>query len=512
MATSSTDPSRRQKASAHPPGADPRRWKALLVLSALQFMILLDMTIVNVALPAIEDGMAFDPAGLTWVVNGYALAAGSLLILGGRLADYYGRRRLLIIGVVLFAASSALCGFATHPAMMILGRFGQGAAEAIAAPASLGLIALLFTDAKERSKALGIWGGLVALGGTLGYVFSGLLTSFTSWRWIFLINLPVALVALIAIPALLDESRMAPGRRGRLDVWGAATSTAGLVAIVYGLLEAAENPWGSAAVVFPVAAGIALLLGMLIIERRVPDPLLPRGFFDNRTRSVVNFTSLFFMAAFIGYTFMLTLFEQDVLGYTPLQSGLGYLPLGIGIGVGIGISSVLVPKIGVKPVVVAGFLGAGVGLALTSFATTDSSYLLGILPGMIVFAVFAGATMPAATNAALHNVTTQDSGLASGVQSTAQQIGGALGLAVLVTFAMRRFLADVTAGEPVEVAMTNGFTLGFQIGAVLMFVGGVLLAVFLERVDGALRDPVVEGVEADLAALSASDDEVGHRP
>ncbi|WP_407319830.1 MFS transporter [Isoptericola halotolerans] len=494
----------RQKATVHPPGTDPRRWKALFVLSALQFMILLDMTIVNVALPAIEDGMAFDQTGLTWVVNGYALAAGSLLILGGRLADYYGRRRLLIIGVVVFAVSSALCGLATHPAMMIVGRFGQGAAEALAAPASLGLIALLFTDAKERSKALGIWGGLVALGGTLGYVFSGLLTNFTSWRWIFLINLPVALIALVAIPALLDESR-ATEKRGKLDVWGAVTSTTGLIAIVYGLLQAAENPWGSGAVVLPVVAGIALILTMLVIERRVADPLLPRGFFHNRTRSVVNFTSLFFMAAFIGYTFMLTLFEQDVLGYSPLQSGLGYLPLGIGIGIGIGASSVLVPKIGVKPVVVAGFIGAGVGLGLTSFVSTESSYLLGILPGMLVFAVFAGATMPAATNAALHGVTKQDSGLASGVQSTAQQIGGALGLAVLVTFATRRFLSDVTAGEPVEVAMTNGFTLGFTIGAVLMLVGGVLLAIFLERVDGALRDPMVEGVEAEVANMTGDE-------
>jgi EmrB/QacA subfamily drug resistance transporter len=499
-------PTRQQQPVVHPPGADPRRWKALIVLSALQFMILLDMTIVNVALPAIEDGLAFSQSGLTWVVNGYALAAGSLLILGGRLADYFGRRRLLVVGVVLFAVSSALCGFATHGGVMILGRFGQGAAEAIAAPASLGLIALLFTDAKERTKALGIWGGLVALGGTLGYVFSGLLTSFTSWRWIFLINLPVAAVALIAIPLLLNESRMSAERRGKLDIGGAVTSTTGLIAIVYGLLQAAENPWGSAAVVFPVGLGVLLLLAMLLIERRVADPLLPRGFFSNRTRSVVNFTSLFFMAAFIGYTFMLTLFEQDVLGYSPLKSGLGYLPLGIGIGVGIGLSSVLVPKIGVKPVVVAGFIGAGVGLGLTSLVTPESSYALGILPGMVIFAVFAGATMPAATNAALHQVTAQNSGLASGVQSTAQQIGGALGLAVLVTFATRRFLTDVTAGEPVEVAMTNGFTLGFQIGSVLMLVGGVLLAVFLERVDGELRDPVLEEVEAGLQPAPVTQD------
>lgn len=491
-------------ANATPNQPDPRRWKALIVLSALQFMILLDMTIVNVALPAIEDGLGFTQTGLAWVVNGYALAAGALLVLGGRMADYYGRRRLLVIGVAVFAVASLLCGVATEPWMMVVGRFAQGTAEAIAAPASLGLIALLFTDPAERAKALGIWGGLVALGGTLGYVFSGLLTTL-SWRWIFLINLPVAILALLVIPRLIDESRMRRKAGQSLDVLGALTSTAGLVAIVYGLLGAAEQSWASAGVVVPLAAGVALLLATVIVERRAATPLIPLEIFRNRTRSVVNFTSLFFMAAFIGYTFMLTLFEQQILGYSPLRSGLAYLPLAIGIGVGIGASSALIPKIGVKPVVVAGFLGAGVGLFLTSTVTPDASYLANILPGMVVFGVFAGATMPAATNAALHQVTSQNSGLASGVQSTAQQIGGALGLAVLVTVAIRHATAGMAAGTDPAVAMTDGYVLAFRVGAVLMLVGGVLLALLLEQVGREMRDPTAEAVEADAALLADSE-------
>lgn len=479
--------------------SDPRRWKALIVLSALQFMILLDMTIVNVALPEIENGLGFSPTDLTWVVNGYALAAGSLLILGGRLADYFGRRRLLIIGVALFAASSALSGFATTPGAMVLGRFGQGTAEALAAPASLGLIALLFTDARERAKALGVWGGMVALGGTLGYVISGLLTTFTSWRWIFLINLPVAVVALVVIPFIVQESRMPDASRGRLDLIGAATSTTGLVAIVYGLLQAGEHPPDSAPVVLPVLAGLALLAWMMLIERRTSDPLIPPDFFKNRTRTVINVTSLFFMAAFIAYTFMLTLFEQGVLGWSPLRSGLTYLPLGVGIGAGIGISSALMPKIGVKPLVVVGFVGAGLGLTLTSFISTDSTYVGGILPGMLVFAVFAGATMPAATNAALHRVTSENSGLASGVQSTAQQVGGAIGLAALVSLAMRAAVDGVMSGATVEQAMTDGFALAFRAGAILMVAGGVLLALYLEKVETTVRDPLAEGVQATRA-------------
>ncbi|RKR87803.1 EmrB/QacA subfamily drug resistance transporter [Micromonospora pisi] len=483
-------------AGAGASGADPRRWWVLALLSGLAFMILLDMTIVNVALPRIQGSLGFSEAGLAWVVNGYVLAAGGLLILGGRLADVFGRRRLLLTGVVIFAVSSAVCGAAVSPGMLIAGRFGQGVAEAIAAPASLGLIALLFTDPKERTKALGIWGGLVALGGTLGYVISGVLTDLTSWRWIFYINLPFAALVLLIMPRLVTESRMVRERGQRLDVTGAITSTTGLVAIVYGLLQAAEHPWRSASVVFPLVGGVCLLAATVVVERRARDPLIPLAFFANRTRSVINVVSLFFMAAFISYTFMLTLFEQQVLGYSPLVSGLAWLPLGLAIGVGIGVGTALIPRLGVKAVAAAGFIGAGVGLFLTSTIDVDTRYVSGILPGMIVFGVFAGATMPAATNAALHGVTAQDSSLASGVQNTMQQIGGALGLAVLVTLALRYTDDQLQLGVAAQVAVVSGYVVALRTGAGLMVLGGVLILLLFERVDPELRDPTAEIVGA----------------
>jgi EmrB/QacA subfamily drug resistance transporter len=498
------------RAQTHPfqlRGADPRRWLVLALLCGLQFMILLDVTVVNVALPRIQDGLGFSESGLTWVVNGYVLAAGGLLLLGGRLADVFGRKRLLLTGVVIFAASSAVCGSAVNPAMMIAGRFAQGMAEAIAAPAALGLIALLFTDPRERTKALGLWGGLLALGGTLGSAISGVLTGLANWRWIFFINVPVALIVLAVLPRLVAESRMVRARdsgaracrapiNAGLDVPGALASTAGLICLVYGLNSAASHPWDSASVLLPLLAGAALLAATVVLERRASDPLIPLSFFANRTRSVVNVATLGFTAAFTAYTFMLTLYEQHVLGWSPLRGGLSWLPLGLAIGAGIGVSTALVPRLGVKALAALGFLGAAAGLLVTSTIGVDSTYVGAILPGMVVFGLFAGVTMPAATNAALHGVTGQDSSLASGVQGTAQQVGGALGLAVLVTVAVRGAASGRADGVADRVATTAGYAGALRIGAVLLVIGGLLIALLLERVSTTMRDPRAEMVEA----------------
>jgi MFS family permease len=416
-------------------------------------------------------------------------------LLGGRLADVYGRKRLLLTGVVIFAASSAVCGAAVNPAMMIAGRFAQGMAEAIAAPAALGLIALLFTDPRERTKALGLWGGLLALGGTLGSAISGVLTGLANWRWIFFINVPVALLVLAILPRLVAESRMVRARAG-LDVSGALASTAGLICLVYGLNSAASHPWQSASVLLPLLAGAALLAGTVALERRASDPLIPMSFFANRTRSVVNVATLGFTAAFTAYTFMLTLYEQHVLGWSPLRGGLSWLPLGLAIGAGIGLSTALVPRLGVKALAATGFLGAAAGLLMTSTIGVDSTYVGGILPGMVVFGLFAGATMPAATNAALHGVTGQDSSLASGVQGTAQQVGGALGLAVLVTIAVRGAAIHRADGVTDHVATTAGYAGALRIGAVLLVIGGLLIALLVERVSTTMRDARAEMVEA----------------
>ena len=481
--------------------ADPRRWKALGVLALIQFMLILDVTVVNVALPRMQHDLGFSRAGLAWVVNGYVLMAGGFLLLGGRMADVLGRRRLFLLGVGVFAAASAVCGAAVVPGMLVAARFVQGLGEALAAPASLGLIALLFPDPRERMKALGMWGGIAGLGGTSGTVISGLLVNYASWRWIFLVNIPVALLALTVVPRLVAESRMVR-EHGRPDVLGAVTGTGGLIAVVDGLLAAAAHPWGAPQVVLPLAGGAALLVLMVLIEAGSDAPLVPLDFFRNRTRVVTNFVTLFFSSSFFSYFFLLTLFEQQVLGWSPLRGGLSYLPFGLSIGAGIGVGTALMPRLGVKPLLASGFFGCAVGLWLTSGITVNTSYAGGILPGMIVLGIFSGVSFPAIGNAALHEVTGQDSSLASGVQNAMQQVGGAIGLSCLVTFALRHAAGQMHHGLAVGAASAQGYALAWRIGSGLLAVGGVLVLALLEHVLASRREPA-EVAPTVLAAAPA---------
>lgn len=490
----SSDPPKSPTAASD---SDPRRWKALAVLGLIQFMLILDVTVVNVALPQIQQTLGFSRSGLAWVVNGYVLAAGGFLLLGGRIADILSRRRVFLIGVGLFAAASAVCGAAFGPGILVVSRFAQGLGEALAAPASLGLIALLFPDPRERIKALGIWGGLAGIGGTSGTVISGVVTDLASWRWIFLINLPVAVFALAAVPRLVSESRMVR-EHAHPDVAGAVTGTAGLVAVVDGLLAAASHPWGSWQVLVPLLGGVGLTALMVRIEARSQAPLVPLEFFTNRTRVVTNFVTLFSASAFFSYFFLLTLFEQQTLGYSPLTGGLSYLPFGVSIGAGIGLSTALMGRIGVKPLLAAGFFGSAVGLLLTSGIDPHASYVANVLPGMMVLGLFSGMTFPAIGNASLHEVTGQDASLASGVQSAMQAVGGAIGLSTLVTFALRHASAQIHDGVPAAVASTNGYVLAFRIGTVLLGIGGVLVLLLLERVS-----PAPRSAEAEITAGSA---------
>src|SRR4051794_30017741 len=475
-----------------PQGADPRRWKALAVLALIQFMLILDITVVNVALPRIQHDLDFSKAGLAWVVNGYVLMAGGFLLLGGRLADMTGRRRVFLWGIALFAVASATCGAAVDPGMLVASRFVQGLGEALAAPASLGLIALLFPDPRERMKALGIWGGIAGLGGTSGTVISGVLTDLASWRWIFFVNLPVAIFALLVVPRLVSESRMVRERHARPDFAGAVTGTAGLIAVVDGLLAAATHPWGSVNVLLPLLGGLVLLGVMVLIEARSYAPLIPLDFFRNRTRVVTNFVTLFFSASFFSYFFLLTLFEQQILGWSPLRGGLSYLPFGFSIGAGIGLGTALMPRLGVKPLLAAGFFGCAVGLWLTSGIDVQSTYAGGILPGMIVLGFFSGISFPAIGNASLHEVTGQDSSLASGVQNAMQQVGGAIGLSCLVTLALRHAAGQISDGVLPAIARTSGYVLSWRVGAILCAIGGVLVLALLEHVVATPRNPEAE--------------------
>ena len=471
-------------------GPDPRRWRALAVLAAMQFMLVLDVTVVTVALPRIQHDLHFSHAGLAWVINGYVLMAGGFLLLGGRLADMFGRRRMFLAGVIVFGVASAVCGAAVSPAMLVSSRFVQGTGEALAGPAALGMIPLLFPDSRERMKALGVWGGIAALGGTFGTVISGALTN-VDWRWIFYINIPVVLFALLIAPRVLPESRM--DRAGhRIDVPGALLVTGGLVGVVYGLLQGASHPWGSWHVLVPLLGGAVLLAAAVAWEARAAEPLIPLRFFTNRTRVTSNVLSLGLMAAFLGYVFLLTLFMQQVLGYSPLRTGVLYLPLGIGIGAGLGLSTALMPRMGVKTMLAIGFLGSAVGLLLASGISVSSSYATGILPGLIVFGVFTGICYPGLINGALHQVTGQDSGLASGVQTAMQQIGSALGLATLVTLALRYAGDRIRQGVPPAAALTHGYALSFRVGAIVLAVAGLLVLVLMEHVAAKPRTALAE--------------------
>jgi EmrB/QacA subfamily drug resistance transporter len=469
--------------SAAPPWAgtapaDPRRWKTLAVLGLIQFMLILDVTVVNVALPHIHDDLRFSQSGLAWVVDAYVIVAGGFLLLGGRLADLFGRRRLFMLGVAIFAVSSIVCGSATDPAALVVGRFVEGLGEAFAGPAALGMIALMFTDPKERGKAFGIWGGLAGLGGVTGSVISGVLVDLASWRWIFFINVPVALIALALIPRLTGESRMVRGQ-GRPDFGGALAGTAGLLGIVYGLLQVVSHSWGAWQALAPLLGGVALIAVMLAIESLSPAPLIPLGFFANRTRLVANVTTLVSTGGFFTYAYMLTLFEQQVLHYSPLMCGLSYLPFGFSIGFGIGLNNGLMPKLGVRAVLTLGFLGSAVGLFLTSRIEVASSYAADILPGMIVLGLFTGVAIPASASAALHETDMQNSSLASAVQNVMQQVGAAVGIAVLVELALTHAKTAVTGGASAAAASTGGFAVSFGVGAALMLAAAVLAGTLL---------------------------------
>jgi EmrB/QacA subfamily drug resistance transporter len=455
----------------------------------MQFMLALDLSSVVVALPKIQTDLHFSHSGVAWVISGYVLTAGGFLLLGGRLSDIFGRRRLFLAGVLVFGVASAMCGAAVSSSMLVASRFLQGTGEALAAPAALGMIPVLFPDSRERVKALGVWFGMSGIAGTSGPVISGALTD-VDWRWIFYINVPVVLFAARAVPRLLPESRMVRDRQ-RIDPFGAVMATGGLMAVVYGLLQAASYSWGSAQVLLPLLGGVGLLAVMVVVETHSSDPLIPVRFLANRTRVTSNVLSMVTWAVFIGYVVMLNTYMEQVLHYSPLRAGILNLPLST-IPAGIILSTRLMPRFGVKVILAIGYLGSAVGLWVASYIHVDSSYVGGMLPGIIVYGGFSGLCYPGLISGALHQVTGQDSGLASGVQNAMQQIGAALGLAALVTLAIRYTQHQAHTGVPAAVAQTDGYALAFRVGAAAMAVAGLLVLVVLESVSATMQDSIAE--------------------
>ena len=455
---------------------DPLRWRALSVLLLVQFMLILDATVVNIALPHIQRDLHFSRSGLTWVVDGYVLMAGALLLLGGRLGDLYGRRRLFLTGVIVFGLASITSGVAQNPATLVASRFAQGAGEALAAPAALGLIALLFTDTKERTKAIGYFGGVSGAAGTAGPILSGALVTYASWRWVFFLNVPIALVALIAVPRLVHATQGADAdtQAARLDVTGAVLATAGLSGVTFGFVRAADHPWGSASVLVPVLTGALLVASFVGYERRAADALVPLRFFAERTRAAANITSVFFFSVFFSQFYFITLFLQQVKEYSALRTGLAYLPFGVAVGAAIGIATTFIPKVGARAVLTAGLTLSAIGTGLYTTITPHGSYLAHILPGMAVLGFGSGLTLPTLGVAAVHRVTASDAGLASGIQQAVQQIGGAIGLAVLATIALRHIGNTHSA-----TSTTDGYTLALGAGAALLVLGAALSALLL---------------------------------
>jgi EmrB/QacA subfamily drug resistance transporter len=469
-------------AEAHPQGyppAHPRRWFLLGLLCLVQFMLLLDDTVVNVALPSIQKSLGFSVASLAWVVNAYVLVFGGLILLGGRLADLYGRRLIFLLGTGLFAVASLLNGVAQTQSMLIGSRALQGLGAALASPAALAMIAVLFSDPKERSTAVGVWGGLTALGGTTGVVLSGVLTDLVSWRWIFFINLPIAAIPLILVPMLATESRRRV--RQRFDVLGAVTVTLATSAVVYGLLETVSRGWRDSRVITSLVLGIVLFAVFILVELRVRNPIIPLSFFRNRRAATADALQLLMASALFGTFFLLTLYLQQVLGYSPLRTGLTWLGFFVGIGVGFGVGSPLVPKIGVRPFMVSGFGLLAVGMFWFARVSANESYWTGILPGYLLMSVGIAFAALSITVAAVSDIPEEQAGLASGVLNSCGQVGGAVGLAALVTIASARTSGLVASGSPLRDAQLSGTHLSFAIGGAVLIVGALVAALLIGR-------------------------------
>jgi EmrB/QacA subfamily drug resistance transporter len=455
-----------------------RRWLALAVLAAAQFMVFLDETVVNVALPSIKADLDFSQASLAWVVNAYMLTFGGLLLLGGRVADLFGRRRVFLAGIALFGAASLLDGLAQSEGMLIGARGLQGLGAALATPAALSLVTVLFPAGEARAKALGVWGALSGLGFAIGILLGGAITDLASWRWVFLINVPIALAVLFVVPRVL-ASRVA-GRR-RFDFAGAVTVTAGMSTLVYALLNTADAGWRSGET-YGLLAAAALLLGTFaLIESRSDAPLLPAGLVHRRATLVPNLLQLLLGSSLISTLFLLTLYIQQVLGYTPLQAGLAYLPLAGGVAAATGVANQLVPRLGPRPFAALGMGTAAAGLVVLAHAPAAGDYFADVLPGLALVGLGAGFSFVSITTAALARVDESASGLASGLLSTAVMTGGALGLAVLASIASTRSNDLLKSGASPLNAQVDGLQLSFLLAAAIALSASLFALLALQR-------------------------------
>jgi EmrB/QacA subfamily drug resistance transporter len=472
------------------------RWLILVIVCMAQFMVVLDNTIVNVALPSIQKGLEFSPPNLQWVVNAYTLTFGGFLLLGGRAADLLGRRRLFLAGVALFASASLLNGLAQSSTMLILGRGLQGLGGALVSPAALSIIITTFQDKGERTRALGVWSAIAAGGAAFGLLLGGILTELISWRWNFFVNVPVAAATVVLALRFVPESHADLGHR-RFDAAGATTVTAGLLAIVFGIVKAQTWGWGSDKAVGALAVGAILLAIFVLIESRSPAPLVKLSIFKIRTLSTANGVMMLVASALFGMFFFVSLYAQDVLHYSPLKAGFAFLPLSLGIVIGAGISQAIIPRLGVRNVSVIGLVLATLGILVITQAPVDGHYVSNLLLSFVPMSIGMGLVFVPLTLLATTGVDNDDAGLASGLFNSAQQVGGSLGLAILATLSVDHTNKLIKAGVNTTQATVSGYHVAFLAAALMMATGAVLLVVLL-------RKRHLKGLEFDPAALTAA--------
>ena len=477
-----------------------RRWIALGLLSLAQFVVVLDASIVNVALPSIGRALDFSQGNLAWVVNAYVLTFGGFLLLGGRMADLLGRRRVFMGGLVLFALASLAGGFAQTEGQLIAARAVQGLGAAILSPSALSIVTTMFRDGAERNKALGVWGAVAGSGGAAGVLLGGVLTDTLGWEWVLWVNVPIGIAAAAVAPALIAESRSTSQER-HFDAWGAITVTAGLSLLVYTLVDATDAGWGSSQTIGLLAVSALLLAAFVVIELRSRAPLVPFRIFRMLTLTGANVVGLLVGASLFSMFFFISLYMQQVLGYSAIKAGFSYLPLALTIIVSAGVASQLVTRIGFKPVLVAGMAFVAAGLLWFTQVSPGGGYVEDVLGPSLLAAVGLGFSFVTTTIAAVAGVEARESGLASGLINTSQQVGGALGLAVLATIANSRTEDVLAQGGPG--ALPNALTEGFQaafLGGVAFALLGMVLALVLIRTSDSRAHVALERESGDRSA------------
>ena len=476
------------------------RWLVLVLVCIAQFMVVLDATVVNVALPSIQEDLDFSASSLQWVVNAYTLAFGGFLLLGGRAADFVGRKRLFIAGVIVFTGASLLSGLATSSEALIAFRALQGLGAAMVSPAALSIVTTTFRDGPERTKALSVWAAIAVGGAAVGLLLGGILTEYLSWEWAFFVNVPVGVAAVLLSLRYISESRVATTG---VDVLGALSVTAGLTLLVYAIVRTQDYGWVSVETLGLAAAAVALLAVFVVTELRSKAPLVRLGIFRKRSLTSANIAMLAVAGGMFAVFYFASLYVQGILGFTPVEAGLAFLPLTAGIILFSGLAQQVIARVDVRWVAMIGMATAAVGLVLLSLAPVDGSYAADVLPGLLVMSAGLGFTFVPLTLIATTNVRDEDAGLASGLFNSSQQIGGALGLAILSTVAASTTTDALPGGGAPSAleqasALVDGYQMAFAVGAGLMIIGVIVTALFIRRRDvaaiQAVEAPAVTGV------------------